>query len=124
VVWGRDSHIGMALILEHLARQRQTASQAVTGIPRYAIHKEKVALDRAGVALAIERLRPHPLAQGAQVDINDGLKLIWPDRWVHLRASGTEPASRIIAEAPEAAAARSLAESVRQAIGAPLVSGH
>jgi phosphomannomutase len=124
VVWGRDSHIGMALVLEHLARTGVRCSQAVSVIPRYAMHKEKVALDRAGVAQAIERLRVHRLSEGAQLDLNDGLKLSWPDRWVHIRASGTEPASRIIAEAPTAEDARQLAEAVRQAAGARVVAAH
>ncbi|MBA2481519.1 MAG: phosphoglucosamine mutase [Planctomycetes bacterium] len=124
VVWGRDSHIGMALVLEHLARSGGTTTAAVADIPRYAMHKEKVAMDRAAVSAAVERLRTHPLADGAQFDTNDGLKVIWPDRWVHLRASGTEPASRIIAEAPSADAARDLAVRVREAIGARLVTAH
>ncbi len=122
VVAGRDSHIGMALVLEYLARSGGTLAQLVAGIPRYAIHKEKVQLDRAAVAAAIPILRAHALAQGAEISTSDGLKLSWPDRWVHLRASGTEPASRVIAEAPSAAEALHLAAAVRQAIGARLVA--
>jgi len=123
VVLGRDSHIAMALVLEYLARSGGTLAQLVAGIPRYAIHKEKVAMDRAAVAAAISTLRGHALAHGAEVSTSDGLKLSWPDRWVHLRASGTEPASRVIAEAPSAAEALHLAASVRQAIGARLMGG-
>jgi phosphomannomutase len=123
VVLGRDSHIGMALVLEYLARSGGTLAQLVAGIPSYAIHKEKVAMDRAAVAAAIPVLRAHALAQGAEVSTSDGLKLSWPDRWVHLRASGTEPASRVIAEAPSAAEALHLAAAVRNAIGAQLVAG-
>lgn len=121
VVLGRDSHIGMALVLEYLARRGGTLAQLVAGIPRYAIHKEKVALDRAGVAAAVVALRAHPLAAGAEVISSDGLKLCWPDRWVHLRASGTEPASRVIAEAPSAPEALHLCAAVREAIGAQLL---
>jgi phosphomannomutase len=120
VVLGRDSHIAMALVLEYLARSGGTLAELVAGIPRYAIHKEKVAMDRAAVSAAIPALRGHALAQGAEVTTSDGLKLSWPDRWVHLRASGTEPASRVIAEAPSAAEALHLAAAVRQAIGARL----
>jgi phosphomannomutase len=124
VVWGRDSQIGMALVLEHLAREGKPLSQVIAAIPRYAIHKEKVAMDRAAVTAAIDRLRGHPVAQGAELVTLDGLKLVWPDRWVHLRASGTEPVSRIIAEAPDAAQAGDLARRVREAIGARVVTGH
>jgi phosphomannomutase len=113
VVWGRDSHIGMALILELLARVKQPMSEVVGAIPRYAMHKEKVALDRAAVTAAIPKVQNSPLAQGAVIDTRDGLKLVWTDRWAHLRASGTEPVSRIITEAPTAAEAAALAGQVR-----------
>jgi phosphomannomutase len=124
VVWGRDSHIGMALVLEHLARHRMSASAAVAEIPRYAMHKEKIHLDRAGVAAAVARIAASPFANGAVIDHTDGLKLSWPDAWVHLRASGTEPASRIIAEAPDAARALALADAVRAATGAAIATAH
>ena len=44
----------------------------------------------------------------ARADHRDGLRLEWEDRWVHVRASNTEPIVRVIAEAPEAAEARDL----------------
>ncbi len=124
VVWGRDSQIGMALVLEYLARARQPLSQVIASIPRYAIHKEKVAMDRAAVTAAIAHLHGHALTQGAEMITLDGLKLVWPDRWVHLRASGTEPVSRIIAEAPSATEAGDLAAQVRVAVGTNVVTGH
>ncbi len=124
VVWGRDSHIGMALVLEYVARQKIALSKVIAAIPSYAIHKEKIAMDRAAVTAAIPRVRAHPLAQGATVDTRDGLKLSWPDRWVHLRASGTEPVSRVIAEAPTALEASEIAELVRHAAGATLAATH
>lgn len=124
VVWGRDSQIGMALVLEYMARAKQPLSEVVNAIPRYAIHKEKIAVDRAGVTRAIEVVRSHPLAQGAELITIDGLKLVWPDRWMHLRASGTEPVSRVIAEAPTAEAARDLCARVREAMGGVAVLGH
>lgn len=124
VVWGRDSQIGMALVLEYLARAKQKLSQVIAGIPRYAIHKEKVAMDRAAVTAAIAKLQGHAVTQGAELITLDGLKLVWPDRWVHLRASGTEPVSRIIAEAPSETEASDLAARVRSAVGAAVVHGH
>jgi phosphomannomutase len=77
------------------------------------------------VAAAIAVLHGHALTQGATIDTRDGLKLSWNDRWVHIRASGTEPASRVIAEAPDERAARQLCANVRAAIGNPsLITGH
>jgi phosphomannomutase len=114
----------MALVLEYLARAKQKLSQVIAGIPRYAIHKEKVAMDRTAVTAAIAKLNGHEVTKGAELITLDGLKLVWPDRWVHLRASGTEPVSRIIAEAPTVAEAGELAARIRAAVGAAVVHGH
>ncbi len=125
VVWGRDSQTGMALILEYLARVKQPLSEVLNAIPRYAIHKEKIPLDRAGVTAAMGKLDGHPVTNGATIDTRDGLKFTWNDRWVHVRASGTEPVSRVIAEVPTMPEAKDLCEKVRQALGGiPVISGH
>ncbi|MFW5845058.1 MAG: phosphoglucosamine mutase [Planctomycetota bacterium] len=114
VVLGRDSHIGMGLILELLAHRAASLSAVLREIPRYAMHKEKVPADRSAVDAACTRIRAAGWAADASLDERDGLKLSWEDRWVHLRASGTEPASRIIAEAPTIRQARALAGQVRR----------
>jgi len=116
VVWGRDSHIGMALILEHLARHGIPVSEAVAEIPAYEMRKVKLPLDRDAVAEAIPGLRAAEFAADADIDERDGIKLSWPDRWVHLRASGTEPASRLIAEGPDAVSVEALVGAVRDAV--------
>jgi phosphomannomutase len=50
---------------------------------------------------------------GAAADVQDGLRLSWADRWVHVRPSGTEPIVRVIAEAPTAEQARELVRRSR-----------
>jgi phosphomannomutase len=50
----------------------------------------------------------------ASADTRDGLRLAWPDRWVHVRPSGTEPIVRFIAEAPTQADAEALVEACRE----------
>ena len=124
VVWCRDSQVGMALILEYLGRTQQSLEQAVAQIPTYAMHKEKIAFSRQEVTAAMADLRTSAYAEGAQIDEQDGIKFIWSDRWVHLRASGTEPVSRIISEAPNRKQAVSLATSLRKILGAKVVTGH
>jgi phosphomannomutase len=54
----------------------------------------------------------------AAADMQDGLRLDWPDRWVHLRPSGTEPIVRVIAEAPTDAEARLLIAQAREPLAA------
>ncbi|MFW5859910.1 MAG: phosphoglucosamine mutase [Planctomycetota bacterium] len=124
VVACRDSQVAMALVLEYLAGLDHPLSAEIDTLPRYAIHKEKVALSREAVAAAIPTLQAADFAQGADIDTRDGIRFAWDDRWVHLRASGTEPASRIIAEAPSAAAAQDLAATIRTATDAQPIRGH
>jgi phosphomannomutase len=54
----------------------------------------------------------------AEVDTQDGLRLTWTDRWVHVRPSGTEPIVRVIAEAPSVGEAEALIAKCRE----PLVA--
>jgi len=52
----------------------------------------------------------------AVLDERDGLRLSWPDRWVHLRASNTEPILRAIAEAPTAIEAQALCDAAKETL--------
>lgn len=101
---GRDAPVGAALILHLLASVGKPLSEIVAGYPRYVIVKDKlgrpnVSLD--GVYDALQKAFPD-----ATADTQDGLRLAWSDRWVHVRPSGTEPIVRVIAEAPDEAGAR------------------
>lgn len=62
--------------------------------------------------MAVLRKRITETHPGARADERDGLRLDWGDRWVHIRSSNTEPLVRVIAEAPEAESARSLADQI------------
>ena len=79
------------------------------------IHKTKEPLDPTRVGAALDALRnAFPDAVPNRLD---GLRLDWPDRWLLVRASNTEPIIRIIAEAPEASDAESLCEQARNVLG-------
>ncbi len=105
----RDSFVGMALVLEAMAESGKPLSQLVDELPQYAIHKSKVPLQRERLNAGLKQLEQHFC--DAKPDRLDGLRLDWPDRWILIRASNTEPIARIIAEAPTAAAAKQLCES-------------
>jgi phosphomannomutase len=102
---GRDAPVGVALILQHLARTGKTPGEVVQGAPRYRIVKAKSPRGKElGPMYSALRAR----FPEATADDRDGLRLAWPDRWVHVRPSGTEPIIRFIAEAPDDGAAREL----------------
>jgi phosphomannomutase len=108
---GRDAPVAAALILALLARERRSVSDLVASAPRYSIVKAKVPRGP----------RLEPLYEGlrrafaeATVDTQDGLRLAWPDRWLHVRPSGTEPIIRLIAEAPTEADAERLIDEGRR----------
>src|SRR5712671_3103674 len=108
---GRDAPVALALVLSLFARERVTVSELVARAPRYTIVKAKVPRG--------PRLEPvyDGLRRGfpeAAVDTQDGLRLAWPDRWLHVRPSGTEPIIRLIAEAPSRADAERLIEEGRR----------
>ncbi|PYO42483.1 MAG: phosphoglucosamine mutase [Gemmatimonadetes bacterium] len=116
---GRDAPVAAALLLTLLTREGEgggrRVSQLVAAAPRYVIVKAKVprgpALERAYAAL---RRR----FADAEADTQDGLRLAWRDRWLHVRPSNTEPIIRLIAEAPSDAAARELVDEGRRVCAA------
>jgi phosphomannomutase len=95
---GRDAPVGAALLLQLLHEDNTSLSQIVSGLPRYSIIKDKLDRPNASLDTVYEALRS--AFPGAAADTQDGLRLSWPDRWVHVRPSGTEPIVRVIAEAP------------------------
>jgi phosphomannomutase len=109
---GRDAPLGVALLLQLLREDSRTVSQIVAGAPRYAIIKDKLARPNAALDTVYAALRAaYP---DAEADTQDGLRLGWPDRWVHVRPSGTEPVVRVIAEAPSRAEAQKLVDGGRE----------
>ncbi|HEY5440261.1 MAG TPA: phosphoglucosamine mutase [Gemmatimonadaceae bacterium] len=113
---GRDAPIGAALLLQLLVEEGRPLSAIVAGLPRYVIVKEK--LDRPNASLDTVYAALRSAFPDATVDTQDGLRLSWPDRWVHIRPSGTEPIVRVIAEAPNEDAARELVRRSREPLDA------
>ncbi len=114
VVGVRDSMVGMALVLDAMAEREQPLGRLIDELPPYAIHKSKVALPREAVDTALYKLEAH--FHAADADRLDGLRLDWPDRWLLVRASNTEPIVRIIAEAPTAAEAQQLCDETARVV--------
>ncbi|MDH6355643.1 phosphomannomutase [Dysgonomonas sp. PH5-45] len=96
--YGRDSLVGIALFLSHLAHQKKTVSQIRAELPQYYIAKQKVELtpetDVDGILKAVKQK-----FAGYDVTDIDGVKIDFPEKWVHLRKSNTEPIIRVYSEA-------------------------
>jgi phosphomannomutase len=108
---GRDAPVGVALILHLLATTGNSVSRIVDSQARYRIVKAKA---QRGNNLEPVYQRLVSRFQDATPDTRDGLRLAWPDRWVHVRPSGTEPIVRFIAEAPTQRDAEALVAVCRE----------
>lgn len=105
---GRDAPVAVALTLQALLEHGGTMAELKASLPQYEMAKLKVNIagmdpDKVLKAMAEKYQDQDP-------DLLDGVKIDFPDRWVHLRKSNTEPIVRVIAEAPTAEQARELAE--------------
>jgi len=114
----RDSFVGMALVLDLLAASDGPLSRQVDALPRFAMVKDQYPLSGPASAESAAALwdRITECYPGATADRRDGLRLEWPDRWVHVRTSNTEPIVRVIAEAETADTARALAREIGERV--------
>jgi len=96
----RDSYSGMAMFLDRMAQTGLTISQLAGRLTRYYRKIGKVAYQHGQLGSVMQELENR--FPNAGTDRTDGLKLIWPDRWIHVRASNTEPILRFSAEARSA----------------------
>jgi phosphomannomutase len=109
---GRDAPLGAAIILQLLNEEGKKISEIVASYPRYSIVKDK--LDRPSAPLDAVYNSLKGVFADAEADMQDGLRLTWSDRWVHVRPSGTEPIVRVIAEAPTVSEAEALIAKCRE----------
>lgn len=96
--YGRDALVGIALFLTNLAKSGKTPSALRKSLPPYFMAKQKVELTPGIDTDAIlekmkDKFRDH------QITDIDGVKIDFPDKWVHLRKSNTEPIIRVYSEA-------------------------
>ncbi len=113
--YGRDSMVGIALVLQLLAERKEKLSQVMTLFPQYVIVKIKAPLhDIADIGSLRPRLQSE--FKGATVNDDDGLRFDLSEGWVHIRKSGTEPVMRIIAEARDEEGAEALIRRCTRAI--------
>lgn len=115
--YGRDALVGIALFLTFLAKEKKTVSGLRATYPQYYMSKQKIELTAGVDADAILEAIKEKYKEFDITDI-DGVKIDYPDKWVHLRKSNTEPVIRIYSEArtPQEAAeaGKEIIEEVRK----------
>ena len=109
--YGRDALVGIALFLTYLAKKKITVSELRSTYPSYFISKQKIELtpdiDMDDILTKVkERF------SGYDITDIDGVKIDFPDKWVHLRKSNTEPIIRIYSEALSQPEANELGEEI------------
>ncbi len=115
VHYGRDAIVGIGIIMQQLAEWRGTLSEFKSSLPQYFITKSKVEIERKSPEALLEKIARDHVRNGNS-NTDDGLKIMFPNSWVHLRKSNTEPIIRIIAEAPTMGEAESLLQRFKDDI--------
>ncbi|MHA8070913.1 phosphoglucosamine mutase [Aquirufa ecclesiirivi] len=113
--YGRDALVGIGLFLTHLANSGKKISELRASYPAYVISKNKIELSaNLNVDLILDSIAK--AYQEFKVNTIDGVKIDFPDGWVHLRKSNTEPIIRIYAEASTEEQANTFAQQIMNAI--------
>lgn len=113
--YGRDALVGIALFLSSLAHKKCTASELRATFPNYFIAKNRIDLTPSTDIDAILEKVKEMYASEKITDI-DGVKIDFPDKWVHLRKSNTEPIIRVYSEAATMEEADALGKKLMQVV--------
>ena len=116
--YGRDALVGIALFLSSLAQKDCKVSELRATFPEYQIAKNRIDLTPETDVDAILVKVKEMFAKDATAQVNDidGVKIDFPDRWVHLRKSNTEPIIRVYSEAQTMEQADELGKQLMQVV--------
>lgn len=113
--YGRDALVGIALFLSSLANKGCKVSQLRAEMPEYSIAKNRIDLTpTTDVDAILEKVKE--LYAEQQVNDIDGVKIDFPDKWVHLRKSNTEPIIRVYSEAHTIEEADALGKDIMKVV--------
>ena len=121
--WTTDGITSIAAIVQHLAESKNrsdlqgttnTITTLIDAMPQYEMCRKKMEISSPEIATQLMQLtlkmyeRENP--SGPLLELTDGIKRVWDDRWVNIRPSGTEPVIRVFSEAPTAVEAEALCD--------------
>ena len=110
---GRDSLVASALVLNHLAHSNLPLNEILKNIPRFIMIKDKITIQND---INFDWIKNNLINEDVAFNDHDGLKILWKDKWVHIRKSNTEPIIRIISEAKNFEIAESLVNSIKKLV--------
>ena len=113
--YGRDALVGIALFLSSLAHKGCKVSELRATFPGYFIAKNRIDLTPATDVDAI-LVKVKEMYSNEQVNDIDGVKIDFPDKWVHLRKSNTEPIIRVYSEASTMEEADALGKQIMKVV--------
>jgi phosphomannomutase len=108
--FARDSQVGMALILHLLASSGKAVSELMADLPPFFMVKEKLTCPSNKIPDVLRMVKRE--FASLPMDTRDGVKVMLPDGWFHVRGSNTEPIVRVVAEASSAAEVRRVVDDV------------
>ncbi len=109
--YGRDALVGIALFLSHLAHEGKKVSELRASYPNSYIAKNRIDLTpQTDVDAILAKVKD--LYKAEEINDIDGVKIDFPDKWVHLRKSNTEPIIRVYSEAATMEAADELGKQI------------
>ena len=121
-----DGITSIAAIVQYLAETPGTLTELVDTIPKYEMCRKKLEIPSQAVATKLVELALGMYKKEAEttetgkpqpnLELTDGIKRVWVDRWVNIRKSGTEPVIRVFSEAPSAADAEALCDDTLKSL--------
>ena len=111
---GRDSLVAATMVLNRMSQSEDSLSAIYHTLPQYKIVKDKISIKALDKELLLSKV--NDLFPGVEKDTSDGVKLIWEDKWIHLRSSNTEPIMRIYAEATSEQEAQELILKIKSIV--------
>ena len=113
--YGRDALVGIALFLTYLAKKQMTVSELRKTYPAYYMAKNRIDLT-PDVDVDAILVKVKEIYANEEVNDIDGVKIDFPDKWVHLRKSNTEPIIRVYSEAGSPEEAEAIGEAVMKVV--------
>ncbi len=120
--WTTDGIASVAAITQYLAESGSTVTQLVESMPQYQMCRKKLEIPSQELASRLIecalKVYEEEAATGKEplLELTDGVKRVWDDRWVNIRPSGTEPVIRVFSEAPTLAEAARLCDETLETL--------